>query len=47
LKDKILKELRISDRINKMDRIIWEKSKDRAIGRPAEAGNSVYSACPA
>ena len=34
LKDKILKKLRISDKINKMDRIIWEKSKDRAIGRP-------------
>ena len=33
LKDKILKELRVSDKINKMDKIIWKKIKE----------NSVYS----
>jgi len=36
LKDKILKELRVSDKINKMDKIIWKKIKENSV-------HSVYS----
>jgi len=30
MKDKILKKLRVSDKINKMDKIIWKKTKENS-----------------